>query len=277
MGWCSAHSLPDLPGPSSWAVPSQAAPSLYCPKGSACPPCRAWHFPSSIFIKPLPAKSSSLCRSIWLAALSSSPQGSSQSGVIFKPDVSNPYSEAAALIISWDSIYHLNKHSLSQGLCGQGCGRDVAPLFRVLFIFLGFPCDSVSSGDKAWLIWDSSALNIWRFLVTRQGAIELNKKKDRFTLDRRKNFFMMRVEQEEVSQRGCRCLRFGYWWLYLYCVAVTVISVFRLLMWTGKEQIKLNEIRLGRKKCSGSKVRKSDRRVFPQDNIFFSCWLALCN
>lgn len=134
MGSCSAHSLPDLPDPFSWAAFSQETPSLYRPKGSASPGCRAWHFSSLIFIKPLPSQSSSPCRSIWLAALSSCPQGSSQSGIIFKLDVSNPYSESTALTILWDSIYHLNKHSLSQGLCGWGCGRGVAPVFQVLLI-----------------------------------------------------------------------------------------------------------------------------------------------
>lgn len=179
VGSCSAHSLPDLSGPFSWAASSLAGPSLYCPKGSVCPGCKAGHFSSSIFIKPLPCQPSPPAH-VSLAgwqALSSSPQGSSQSGVIFKLDVSNPYSEAIALTILWDSIYHLNKHSLSQDLCGQGCGRGVVPVFQVLLIFLGFPYDYISSGETAWLIWGSSALNIWRFLVTRQEVITLNEKK----------------------------------------------------------------------------------------------------
>lgn len=123
----------------------------------------------------LPAQSSSPCKSGWLASpvLKSSrlfPIWCHLQTWCLQPLF---WSLDHAL---WDSIYHLNKHSLSQGLCDQGCGRGVAPVFQVLLIFLGFPYDYISSGDTAWLIWGSSALNIWRFLVTRQEVITLNEK-----------------------------------------------------------------------------------------------------
>lgn len=93
----SRSAWPARPFQLSCLQPGSAQPAL--PQGLCSPACRAWPFSSSILIKPLPVQSSSLCGSIWLEALPSSSQGSSQFGVICRLDVYNPYSEATALTI----------------------------------------------------------------------------------------------------------------------------------------------------------------------------------